>query len=121
MREFRPYGSVRGALSEERPYRDSNGQFPRLWHKSNAKNPDYHSEGIGLLLDPSTLDIPPDDTWRLPMKNMILAAFAALSLTAAIAPMANAATPQGAQSSVHQGPYDNTANSAGGQNYGGGD
>jgi hypothetical protein len=22
MREFRPYGSVRGALSDERPYRD---------------------------------------------------------------------------------------------------
>jgi hypothetical protein len=39
------------------------------------------------------------------MKNLILAAFAALSLSAAIAPLANAATVQ------HQGPYDNTANS----------
>jgi hypothetical protein len=29
--------------------------------------------------------------WRIPMKNLILAAFAALSLTAAIAPVANAA------------------------------
>jgi hypothetical protein len=32
-----------------------------------------------------------DWKWRIPMKNLILAAFAALSLTAAIAPMANAA------------------------------
>jgi hypothetical protein len=44
------------------------------------------------------------------MKKMILAAFTALSLTAAIAPLASAAT--------HQGPYDNTANSLGGRNAG---
>ena len=37
------------------------------------------------------------------MKKMILAAFTALTLTAAIAPLANAA--------VATGPYDNTANS----------
>ena len=42
------------------------------------------------------------------MKNMILAAFAALSLTAAIAPVANAATFGSTQTSLHQGPYDNT-------------
>jgi hypothetical protein len=34
--------------------------------------------------------IPPDWKGRVPMKNLILAAFAALSLTAAIAPMAYA-------------------------------
>jgi hypothetical protein len=48
------------------------------------------------------------------MKKMILAAFTALCLTAAIAPLASAATPTG--------PYDNTANSLGGRfagNYGG--
>jgi hypothetical protein len=39
------------------------------------------------------------------MKNLILAAFAALSLSAAIAPLANA------QSFAHSNPYDNTANS----------
>jgi len=39
------------------------------------------------------------------MKNLILAAFAALTLSAAIAPLANA------QSYAHSGPYDNTANS----------
>jgi opacity protein-like surface antigen len=39
------------------------------------------------------------------MKNLILAAFAALSLSAAIAPVANAAT---FPSTTHQGPYDNT-------------
>jgi hypothetical protein len=31
------------------------------------------------------------ESWSLPMKNLILAAVAALSLTAAIAPLANAA------------------------------
>lgn len=40
------------------------------------------------------------------MKNLILAAFAALSLSAAIAPLANAEI-----YSHHTGPYDNTANS----------
>ena len=44
------------------------------------------------------------------MKRMVLAAFTALSLTAAIAPLANAAAPSG--------PYDNTANSLGGRNAG---
>jgi hypothetical protein len=33
----------------------------------------------------------PIERWRTPMKNLILAAFAALSLSAAIAPLANAA------------------------------
>jgi hypothetical protein len=47
------------------------------------------------------------------MKKMILAAFTALSLTAAIAPLAGAAT-------AHSGPYDNTANSLGGRYVGGG-
>jgi hypothetical protein len=50
------------------------------------------------------------------LKQFLLAAFAALSLTAAIAPLASAATPSG--------PYDNTASSLGGRNagnYGGGD
>jgi hypothetical protein len=45
------------------------------------------------------------------MKKIILAAFTALSLTAAIPPLASAA-------SVHSGPYDNTANSLGGRNAG---
>jgi hypothetical protein len=44
------------------------------------------------------------------MKKIILAAFTALSLTAAIAPLASAAVPSG--------PYDNTANSLGGRNAG---
>ena len=54
------------------------------------------------------------------MKKMFLAAFAALSLTAAFAPLANAATFVGA-TSQHQGPYDNTGNSLGGRFVGGGD
>jgi len=55
------------------------------------------------------------------MKTMILAAFAALSLSAAIAPLAQAATFSAAQTSARQGPYDNTANSLGGRYVGGGD
>jgi hypothetical protein len=31
-------------------------------------------------------DISPDDRWRIPMKNLILAAFAALSLGVAVVP-----------------------------------
>ncbi|HET6305741.1 MAG TPA: hypothetical protein VFG12_01055 [Rhodopila sp.] len=51
------------------------------------------------------------------MKTLILAAFAALSLGAAVVPMAQAASPQ---NTVHQGPYDNTGNSLGGRWVGGG-
>jgi hypothetical protein len=47
------------------------------------------------------------------MKNLILAAFAALTLTAVIAPVANAALPGGAGSGYHTGPYDNTGNGPG--------
>jgi hypothetical protein len=54
-----------------------------------------------------------------PMKNLILAAFAALSLSAGVAQIAQAAPLSSAQTSVHQGPYDNTANSLGGRFVGG--
>jgi hypothetical protein len=54
------------------------------------------------------------------MKTTILAAFAALSLSAGIAPVVQAATLNSTQSAVHQGPYDNTANSLGGRFVGGG-
>jgi hypothetical protein len=54
------------------------------------------------------------------MKSLILAAFAALTLTAAIAPMAHA-FPGEHKSVYHSGPYDNTANSLGGRYVGGGD
>jgi hypothetical protein len=54
------------------------------------------------------------------MKSLILAAFAALTLTAAIAPMAHA-LPGEQKVSRHQGPFDNTANSLGGRYVGGGD
>jgi hypothetical protein len=43
-----------------------------------------------------------------PMRNLFLAALAALSLTAAIAPLANAALPGRAGTGYHSGPYDNT-------------
>ncbi len=47
------------------------------------------------------------------MKNLILAAFAALSLTAAIAPVANAAIWGVPHSTYHSGPYDNTGRGPG--------
>jgi hypothetical protein len=52
------------------------------------------------------------------MRTLILAAFAALSLSAAVAPMANAATAGFWQTAQHAGPYDNTANSLSGRTAG---
>jgi hypothetical protein len=49
------------------------------------------------------------------MKKMILAAFTVLSLTAAIAPLANAQSLSHNWNTQHSGPYDNTANSLGGR------
>ena len=53
------------------------------------------------------------------MKNLLLAAFAALSLSAAVVPAAHAFTMMGSQ---HTGPYDNTGNGPGetGEEGGGG-
>jgi hypothetical protein len=56
------------------------------------------------------------------MKNLVLAAFAALSLSAAVAPMAHAYVTGSPGTAYHSGPHDNTANSLGGRpagNYGG--
>jgi hypothetical protein len=53
------------------------------------------------------------------MKNLILAAFAALSFGAGVARIAQAALLGSAQTSVHQGHYDNTAKSLGGRFVGG--
>lgn len=47
------------------------------------------------------------------MKNLMLAAFAALGLAAAVAPVANAATSGFVHNSYHSGPYDNTGNGPG--------
>lgn len=55
------------------------------------------------------------------MKTLFLTAFAAPSLTAAIAPVANAASFGRPATAYHQGPYDNMANSLGGRYVGGGD
>ena len=56
------------------------------------------------------------------MKKLILAAFAALSLTAGIAPMAHAYTTGFVHNSYHSGPYDNTGHGPGqtGEEGGGG-
>jgi hypothetical protein len=100
------------------PRADADGLFPRWSHKSNVENPNYRFPCMGLLTTPSKPDIPPDQRWRIPMKTMILAAFAALSLSAGVAQIAQAAT---FPTAVHHGPYDNTANSLGGRYVGGGD
>nr|WP_294503083.1 hypothetical protein [uncultured Rhodopila sp.] len=47
------------------------------------------------------------------MKSFLLAAIAALSLTAAIAPAANAFTRGVPHTTYHSGPYDNTGNGPG--------
>jgi hypothetical protein len=62
-----------------------------LAHKSNTAMQHYHPAGAGPSVCPSKPDIPPDQRWRIPVKNLILAAFAALSLSAAVAPLASAA------------------------------
>jgi hypothetical protein len=50
---------------------------------------------------------------RNPMKTLILAAFAALSLTTAIAPAANAFVRGVPHTAYHSGPYDNTGRGPG--------
>jgi hypothetical protein len=80
----------------------------------------FHRAYEGSSTGPSKPDIPPDQIWRIPMKNLFLAAFAALSLSSAIVPMAHAALSRAAQDSGHTGPYDNTANSLGGRYIAGG-
>jgi len=47
------------------------------------------------------------------MKNLFLAAFAALGLAVAVAPAANAFTRGVPASTHHSGPYDNTGNGPG--------
>jgi len=47
------------------------------------------------------------------MKNLMLAALAAFSLAAAVAPAANAFTAGFPQTTRHSGPYDNTGNGPG--------
>jgi hypothetical protein len=56
--------------------------------------------------------------WRTPMKSLVLAAFAALSLSAVVAPMAHAYVTGSPSTTYHSGPYDNTANSLGGRSAG---
>jgi hypothetical protein len=46
MRESRTYGSVRGALSNERPYRVP-GQRPRAWHRTDL------SEAVNVEIHPA--------------------------------------------------------------------
>jgi len=50
----------------------------------------------------------PTRRWRIPMKNLFFAAFAALSLAVAVAPAANAFTRGFPASTQHSGPYDDT-------------
>jgi hypothetical protein len=52
------------------------------------------------------------------MKSLILAAFAALSLSAVVAPMAHAYVTGSPSTTYHSGPYYNTANSLGGRSAG---
>jgi hypothetical protein len=58
-------------------------------------------------------DISPDCFRRNPMKSFFLAAIAALTLAAAIAPAANAYTRGVPHTSYQHGPYDNTGSGPG--------
>jgi hypothetical protein len=66
-------------------------------------------------------DMLPDMRRSFLMKNIVLAAFAALSLTAVLAPAALAFTQGSPHTTYHQGPYDNTGNSTAGYYAEGGD
>ena len=110
-RERPPRWHSEGGIRASADQRMACRGFQRSAHRSNAAMRYYHSANVGPSTAPSKPDISPDQRWGIPMKKMILAVFTALSLTAAIAPLASAA-------SVHSGPYDNTANSLGGRNAG---
>jgi hypothetical protein len=87
---------------------------------NKAQQMRWSRRGVDLLLHVRCAvynGVPFGWKWRVPMKKLILAAFTALSLTAAIAPLASAAP---VSASGHSGPYDNTANSLGGRYVGGG-
>jgi hypothetical protein len=77
------------------PNASGSGLLHHLSHKSNLQDLDYPPQRIDLFVCASKPDIPPDPRWRVPMKNLILAAVAALSLTAAMVPVANAASTVG--------------------------
>jgi hypothetical protein len=62
----------------------------RSTHSSNAAVQHYYPMGIGPPLIVSKPDISPDQRRRIPMKNLFLAAVTALSLSAAVAPVAMA-------------------------------
>jgi hypothetical protein len=77
-----PHRGPFGRLNPQSEMPDRNARwtatFPHPAHRSNAAPQHYHRErNIHLLSKP---DISPDDRWRIPMKTMILAAVAALSL-----------------------------------------
>jgi hypothetical protein len=73
--------------------------IPRPAHRSNAAPHHYHPlRNIHLQPKP---DISPDDRWRIPMKTMILAAVAALSLGVGAAYAQGA--PAGYQGAPHYG------------------
>ena len=52
-------------------------------------------------------DIPPDDGWTIPMRKLILSAFAALTLIVGVAPMARAYTTGFVNNAYQSGQYDN--------------
>jgi hypothetical protein len=53
-------------------------------------------------MSPSKPDISPDRTWRLPMKTIILAAFAALSLSVGTAHAQSASSNVAPRTATHQ-------------------
>jgi hypothetical protein len=79
------------------------------------ETPNYQFKAWANLSTYRSRTCRPAKDGRIPMKNLVLAAVAALSLGAAVAPMAHAAVSGSSSTTYHSGPYDNTANSLGGR------
>jgi hypothetical protein len=82
-------------------------------HKSNAENADYRSHYIGANASPEKPDISTGSRRSILMRNIILVAVAALGLSAAIAPMASAASADQQGGFTQGGPYARISNGPG--------
>jgi len=81
-------------------------RFHRGPHKFHALKPYYFRGARTHFMRHRSRTFCPTQERRNPMKTLILAAFAALSLTTAIAPAANAFVRGVPHTAYHSGPYD---------------
>ena len=55
MREFRPYGSVRGARSNARPYRDPPAYGQNVFNLGDDHSPDAVLDGVSVRMEETDL------------------------------------------------------------------